>query len=338
MSNSPLVSVIIPIYNASDYLQRCLVSILNQSYKNIEIILINDGSTDNSVEICKKWEKDNNNIIFIDSLNKGVSEARNKGLEISKGDYICFIDSDDYIDKNYIKILLQTALYENADIVECNYKRVLENGNLIEKKDLKEYCKTNTYDIIHDFLYGLQFSNTVWNKIFKKDILNNVKFKPYATSEDFNFLAHVYLNVKKKVNVNKYLYYYVNHKSSVCNKDFSKKTLDVIYAREDVFFSYKYMNYNYYCQVIASRIIFFTINFYEKTNSLSSYEKDEIRKELKKIYKKYYKIALQLKVRVDGRKINLKQKIIDFITIYSFFINPFLTINFVNLINKKRNR
>ena len=199
MSNSPLVSVIIPIYNASDYLQRCLVSILNQSYKNIEIILINDGSTDNSVEICKKWEKDNNNIIFIDSLNKGVSEARNKGLEISKGDYICFIDSDDYIDKNYIKILLQTALYENADIVECNYKRVLENGNLIEKKDLKEYCKTNTYDIIHDFLYGLQFSNTVWNKIFKKDILNNVKFKPYATSEDFNFLAHVYLNVKKKV-------------------------------------------------------------------------------------------------------------------------------------------
>ena len=131
------ISVIIPIYNSSQTLERTINSVITQTYKNLEIILVNDGSTDDSIEICKKYAEKDNRIIIVNQENKGVGEARNHGIDISTGDFISFVDSDDTMDENLYKELIATQIVTNADIVESGAKVVLGKDNEIfpyEKK------------------------------------------------------------------------------------------------------------------------------------------------------------------------------------------------------------
>lgn len=337
MKENSLISIILPVYNSEKFLEKCIESILKQTYQNFELIIINDGSTDNSKTICEKFATAHKNVKFFNKKNSGVSAARNYGLSKAKGDYICFIDSDDYIEKNYLEILLKTIIENNADIVECNYKRVDEIGNIIGKRDFRTFTCADNYEIVKGFAENIHFGNALWNKIYSKKVLKGLKFKELKTSEDYEYLANVYLKCNKKINISNYLYNYVNNSNSACNTYSVKQNLEVIYAREMVYDLYKKLNYTHLCSLISSKIIFYIFTFYRQTKKSNKEEKKYIRKELKRLYKKYYKNALKLQYRTNGSKITNKQKILEYIEFYSFLLFPPLTYLIIDIISK-RNR
>lgn len=333
-----LISIIVPIYNVEKYVKKCIESIINQTYKNIEIILINDGSKDTSLSICKDYKNKDKRIKLINQENGGVSKARNKGLNIAKGEYIVFIDSDDYITKNYIEKLLNAAIETGADVVESNYIRIEDSGKIIEKSNIKNYYSKNNYEINKGFLENIFFKNMLWNKIFKKSVIKNLKFKDYKTSEDFEFLVNVYLNTNIKVNIEDYLYYYVNRNGSICNQTFSEKTLDVIYAREEVFKLYKNLNYTNLCEYISLKIINLIYFFYEDVKKIEKSKRKVIRDELKRKFRKYYKIAIKSNVRIGGLNLSKKHRILRYIQYTLFIFNPFLSCAIMRLYSKRRGK
>ena len=169
------VSIIIPVYNAEKFIEKGIKSVLSQTYKNIELILINDGSRDNSLNIIKKWENEYPNIIKVfDQKNMGVGKTRNKGIEVSTGDYITFIDADDYIDVDFIQVLLDNAL--DNDIIISGYRRIDENGNVIFSQKLKS----------NDWSKFKQV--TIWSKLYKKEFFVIVsKDHPLADRKEISF-------------------------------------------------------------------------------------------------------------------------------------------------------
>ena len=178
------ISIILPVYNVEKYLNKCIDSILNQTYKNFELIIIDDGSTDNSSTICDSYKNDSR-VIVIHQDNKGLSVARNKGIDMSTGNYITFIDSDDYIDSKYIEILYNIISNNNSDIVMCNKIEFKENTNIKENiiYDYNEevLSKEETYKRMV-LLQGITF--TSWAKMYKKEIFNNNKYLEGKLYED----------------------------------------------------------------------------------------------------------------------------------------------------------
>lgn len=218
-----MLSVIIPAYNVEKYIRRCIESVLNQELKNIEIIVIDDGSTDKTSEICKSLAKENQNITYKKIKNSGCSNARNTGLIFSKGEFIAFLDSDDWVDKNMYKHMLEKALKDDADIVICGYKKVNEDNKFLSEVRIeegltkKEYidCKTEWFC-------------SPCNKIYKRDILikNKITFLSDAyIGEDmlFNFKASHY--AKKIIAIDKSFYTYYMNLSSISNN--YKNRLDI---------------------------------------------------------------------------------------------------------------
>ena len=181
MHNKPLISIIVPIYNAELHLSQCLKSITGQTYHNLEIILINDGSTDNSGNICNEFATIDKRIIVLHKENGGISSARNKGLDIAKGEYIAFSDDDDILHTNMIELLYNNLIHSNADIAMCNTLSIHPHKN-IPPIDIQQY---NTQLLSSKELLHIVFksstddpmhinSNCIWNKLYKKNYINNV--------------------------------------------------------------------------------------------------------------------------------------------------------------------
>ena len=147
------VSIIIPAYNAEKTIKKCLNSVCNQTYENIEIIIVNDGSTDNSLDICEEYEKKDDRIIIISKENGGLSDARNKGIDIAKGKYITFIDSDDYVDLEFISIMVSNIEKNNSDISIISH-RVIYPNTIIDKSTKEEYV-SGPEDILERMLFDL---------------------------------------------------------------------------------------------------------------------------------------------------------------------------------------
>ena len=172
-----LISVIIPVYNAEQHLERCLQSVLKQTYSNLEIILVDDGSTDRSGEICDEFGRRDNRIIVVHKKNGGQAQARNKGLDIAKGDYIGFIDDDDVVDSRMYELLLLNALKENVEISGCSTMMVYQNGDKVNSFEKIESGIKNGRDLILNVLYQNQLSwGTVWNKIFNIRLKDDLYF------------------------------------------------------------------------------------------------------------------------------------------------------------------
>jgi len=215
--NKEKISIIIPIYNVEEYLEKCVDSVLNQTYKNLEIILVNDGSKDKSIDICKKYKSQDNRVTVIDKKNDGVWLARYDGITKATGEYISFIDSDDYIEKDYIEKLYSKSKENNYDIVVCGFKRIDDKtkkvysnemnkfGDLIISKDrnVEELISVNT---------------SLWNKLYKKELIDklpNMKTKPKVL-EDMMFLTLIYPYANKIAFIDDLLYnYIVREKSAI---------------------------------------------------------------------------------------------------------------------------
>lgn len=243
------ISIIVPIYNVEKYLDDCLKSIIEQTYKNLEIILINDGSTDNSLKICYKYKKIDKRIILIDNKNHGVSYSRNKGIDVATGKYIVFIDSDDTIDKNYISELANVNKEDFYDIVMVNFKDVfIEND--------KKRVEYNNIDVnslsgkfFNDYYYIKSIVRSPWGKLFKRDIIekNNIKFPvEISLGEDYVFNMQYYRFVKQYRYVNKYLYNYFHRNRKCLSKGYTidsfDKQIEIIKKQKEFFKLYNIRN------------------------------------------------------------------------------------------------
>lgn len=224
------VSVIVPIHNAESYLEECLGSILNQTYNNIEVIMINDGSTDNSEKICMSYVQRDARFKYIYQSNMGVSEARKKGLSISGGKYVMYIDSDDYIDKVMIESLVNVAELNNSDIVECGVNKFSKISYLNDKIILKEENIQNNYEIVNNFLKRINTKDYLWNKIYKKKLLeNSIITENYKHNEDYIYNLVIMANAKSKYTISECYYNYRRHYgSATLNKGFNMDKLDIL--------------------------------------------------------------------------------------------------------------
>lgn len=230
-----MISIIIPVYNISDYLDRCISSVLKQSYKNLEIILVDDGSTDNSGEICDNYKKEDKRIKVIHKENGGVSSARNTGLENANGEYVAFIDGDDYIEEDYFKILIDNIKKYNCDISCCNLVTVETNG-----KRNKEFNASKIYDakyIIENYFFN-NFIKTImygpYNKLYKREIIGNIRFKNYKYAEDVLFVFEVLMNTKKVYYDQYDGYYYMHRENSAMKSNFTMNKFDYVDAAREI--------------------------------------------------------------------------------------------------------
>jgi len=221
------VSIIVPIYNVEQYLERCLESLINQTFKDIEIIALNNGSTDNSLNILKKYESKDTRLKIINSDNRGVSDARNRGINEANGKYVVFVDSDDWIENNMIEVLHNTIIENDCDLVMCTYVREFENHskekvfnlppvNLYAHDEVKNQLLRKLIGPIDSELSNPEYLDalgTAWAKMYKTSILKqkNLKFidlNEIGSGEDTLFNIYVFNEVNKVILLNKPMYHY----------------------------------------------------------------------------------------------------------------------------------
>ena len=216
------ITVIVPVYNVENYLEKCLDSLINQTYKNLEIIVINDGSTDNSGEICQEYAQKDNRIVYIEKENGGLSEARNVGLDKMSGSYVTFIDSDDWVELDYVEILYRKIIEYQADIAVGNYYSYNEDEETYYFHIYADAYYEKVYDNISIFenLYESHEMKSfalisAWGKLYKAKLFDYLRFDKGKLGEDGYFNQKIYLSVNKVVYLNKGLYAYRQRSGSI---------------------------------------------------------------------------------------------------------------------------
>ena len=215
----PLISIIIPVYNSENTLERCIRSVLCQTYRNIEVIVVDNGSTDKSREIVKRLSKEDNRIVVIQQSNNGVSVARNAGLKKATGEYITFIDSDDWLEKDLYSAIVSLAQKEHADIVQWGfYVDDSENHSITRTKPYTLEIYDASYETVQMYFSALGY---IWNKIYKREIINNsntVFDKDIYLYEDMLFNLEILSNGYTVVNAEMYGTHYIQHSGSLGRK------------------------------------------------------------------------------------------------------------------------
>lgn len=233
---NPLLSIIIPCYNTGKYIERCLKSVLSQNYKNIEVIVIDDGSVDNTSDIIRAISEQDKRLRYIYKNNSGVSDTRNRGLEVAKGDYITFVDSDDTVEPQIYEVLLAYLLDYSADIAHCSYSRI--QGDEIKKiGNTGKVFEMNTKDSIDKLINGGLFTGSACNKIYKKSVINDVYFNTkYKINEDVLFNFYAFLNTKKIVYIDECYYNYQASDTSSCiGTDLIRKNEDCYNVSKEIY-------------------------------------------------------------------------------------------------------
>lgn len=228
-----LVSIIVPIFNVEKYLIRCIESIVNQTYSNLEIILVDDGSPDNCPQICDEWANKDSRIKVIHKENGGLSDARNAGIELATGEYISFIDSDDYVDLRFIELLLQTMLQENSDIVECKVVKFFENGAYETTSDDLATKDFSAEEALSALIDDKELHQYVWNKFYKASLVDDILFPIGKYHEDEFWTHQVFGRAQKVIKINKSLYYYFQRNDSIMGLSYNMSRLDALEGKID---------------------------------------------------------------------------------------------------------
>lgn len=228
------ISVIVPIYNVEKYLRRCIDSIINQTYKNLEIILVNDGSPDNCGVICDEYSNKDERIKVIHKKNGGLSDARNAGLEIATGSYIGYVDSDDWIEPNMYEDLINVISYEDSDIASCMVNKIWDEKDVINVKyeDELNIITLNTEDALAELIKEKLLTQTVWNKLYRREIISDIIFEYGKFHEDEFWSYRIIANAKKISIINKGYYNYFQRDTSIMGEGYSLKRLDALDALE----------------------------------------------------------------------------------------------------------
>ena len=252
-----LISIIIPVYKVEKYLEKCIQSLINQTYENLQIILVDDGSPDNCGKICDEYAQKDHRIEVIHKSNGGLSDARNKGLEIAKGEYIGFIDSDDYIESDMYEVLYNLLKQYNADVSICNFYTVSQGKIAIKNAEngIKEY---NRIEILKEVLLDNNIQSYAWNKLYKKELFDEIKYPVGKKYEDIGTTFYLLEKCNKVVVTGKPEYYYINRQDSIVNNVTETTITD-------------------YIELIMQRYDYIEENIKE----LSSYNKDYLKRILK---------------------------------------------------------
>lgn len=228
---TPEISVIVPVYKVEKYLHRCVDSILNQTFTDLEIILVDDGSPDRCGEICDEYARKDSRVRVIHKENGGLSDARNVGIDISRGKYIGFVDSDDYIEKDMYEYLYSIITKESADVAMCEIFDCFA-GKDITHHECGYYDVTDSVGAIACVLEGKFATVNAVNKLFKKELFDHLYFKVGKTMEDAFIIVDLLANAQCVVITNCQKYYYFHRDDSITTKSFNKSDLDLIDAYE----------------------------------------------------------------------------------------------------------
>jgi glycosyltransferase involved in cell wall biosynthesis len=232
---SPRISVIVPIYKVELYLSQCIESILKQTYKNLEVILVNDGSPDNCADICNEYANIDSRIIMINKENGGLSDARNTGINIATGEYLIFVDSDDWIEIDMIELLYNNLNAYNADISMCNYFSAYKNNiiPLTSLSEQKELILLNSEEAIEQCFKGEKFDVSAWGKLYKKHIFNKIRYPLNKYCEDCFIIIDILSRANIIIGEAAPKYYYRQRKSSIMNNLNIKRIMDEIESWEN---------------------------------------------------------------------------------------------------------
>lgn len=232
-SLSQKLSIIIPIFNVEKYLSKCIYSVINQTYSNTEIILVNDGSTDDCGNICEKFANNYDNVKVVHKNNGGLSSARNTGLDMATGEYIAFVDSDDWIDAGMYKTLIELLEDNNADIAACGIKEVYIDKTVFQSNSgiVTLFNKEEALNSLVSSEHSVRFE--VWNKVFKRELIGNLRFKERQIFEDVFFDRNIFLKLKKLVYIDQPLYNYLKTRPGNTNSHFNKNKLKVFKEFDD---------------------------------------------------------------------------------------------------------
>ena len=229
-----LVTVVVPVYNVEKYLKRCVDSLINQTYKNLEIILVDDGSTDNSGKLCNDYAKDDSRIKVVHKKNGGLSDARNAGIDIASGKYVSFVDSDDYVNNDFIKILFQGLVKYNTKISISDICIMYDTGEMIDESNSTIYT-TSEKELLRLMLIGKRdIENSACNKLYAIELFDDIRYPVGRLYED---TATTYKLLAKCDNivVNSYpLYYYMKRRDSITQCKFNRKKLQLIDSVEEM--------------------------------------------------------------------------------------------------------
>ena len=286
------VSIVIPVYNREKSIAFCINSILKQDYKNIEIIVVNDGSNDNSYNIINRYVKNNKNLILYNIKNSGASAARNYGLNKATGDYICFIDSDDYIAKDYISTLVLGLETYDTDMAQYyDFVRTRNYNHFLKESKKTRFIKIYQKNLFDEFfrVNGESDKHTLWNKIYKRNILSNFSLEEGRMNEDVLGVYDILSNVKTCTLILEKKYYYYQNVNGVTKTKFKEKDLDLLYMWECVVKKTKkeYPEYYKYALINQKRANFtllskMLISGYDKNNEDIKKIKKWLKRELRK--------------------------------------------------------
>jgi len=247
-SRKALVSIVIPVYNVEKYLPKCLDSVISQTITDIEIVVIDDGSTDKSPEICDRYARNDNRIRVIHKKNGGLSDARNTGLEICTSDYVTFIDSDDYVSEDYIEVLYESIKRHESDIaISAHF--VVYPSRIIDTSTNENYIATPK-EILDKLLYSDGIDISAWAKLYKKSLFSNIRFPKGRNYEDAATTYRL-IDKSKRISVNsKPTYYYVIRNNSISQGEFTRKKLDLLKSTREMtnYISAKYPELNKACR------------------------------------------------------------------------------------------
>lgn len=300
-----LISIIIPVYNVEEYFQRCIDTVINQTYKNIEIILVDDGSTDNSGKLCDEYAAVDNRIKVIHQVNKGVGLARRAGMEGASGKYVGFVDPDDYVDERMFEILYKDISESGSDIAVCTSYRVELSGEknlyFAKLKDKQIFEGENVFIMyLQDY-----FSSQLTNKLFNIKLFENIAFSNKRIGEDAEIVFHLFYNTKKIIYNPKALYYYIKRDNSITESN-KKHNTEILY---DIYYIYV-DRFNFLKQNVPHLLKYYITGFskalfsmYETLLFDANYDdlKNKILEELrlnKDLIDKYCKLKFSKKIKL----------------------------------------
>ena len=292
------VSIIVPVYQVEQYIRQCVDSILAQTFTDFELILVDDGSKDQSGQICDEYARMDERVRVIHKDNGGAADTRNRGVDQAVGNYLMFVDSDDYIAPTMVECLYRNIVSQNADIAACNYLYLFDNDR---KKDFVTNVKSEILSGTEVFYYrknerNYGFWTVVWNKLIKKETVGRVRFRSGKYYEDEFWANEIYQMDIKIVTISDCLYYYRQHENSTMRQKKNARSLDIIEAFQERI--YIYLQEEEYSEQ-AYKVLIYSLEHLEESKKLITNE-DE-RKKYIQAKKRTLDIINQLKQRTLSR-------------------------------------
>lgn len=321
-----LISVIVPVYNVEAFLPRCVESLLHQSYENIEILLIDDGSTDTSGELCDQYAARDSRVRVLHQDYFGVSDARNKGLDMSRGDYIVFLDSDDEAHPDYVGKLYHTLLENELDIAQCCLIRI-RNGKRINEGEVREGVRIfSGLDMqMKTFSRDRYFTMCLCGKLFKKELFEGLRFPVGRINEDESLIYLLMFRAQRVGVIDDYLYYYHFNRDSITEKRYNIHRLDCFYMLEEKYAFYQEHGLEAFADKTANEYFSqMAVVFTHKKSETNDYA--EIRKKAKQLYKKDRKEILEKAKLEKPRNLFLKLSYLSvyFVALYGILLKYYL--------------